>query len=404
MDQDWGFTVSDIATIFDETLSDDAKSILMDDPERDEKFIVNPTYSHFSDRWDAEIRSNIYSRDDLRASIGLASRQDSLRSLLFLSNTDTQKVKQASNRVYANIEWTASDKLTLNYGQVIEQRKNKASTNSLRIAANYAPSRQHIFRVASSHSYREPTLLEENQYSAYYYDTNIMAVNVKADEEIEKERLISREIGYLGSFLGSNLSLDVRIFEERLSDLIGERREPYESPTQSKVNVLDNISENFDLKGLEWQLQYKPSNRFLVNLNHSYLHSSGDVIFRTYEAEDPELDDVLCELENYDEICDLSSVVPRNMANLLISYKTIGGIKLSGSYHYKSGINEGYRHISPLPSISRIDFKASKRWHDVNHWLELSLTLQNLGDDYIEYNEFHNFGSKYVIALKMGSK
>jgi iron complex outermembrane receptor protein len=400
VDEDWGFTVNDIAAIFDQTLSDGAKLLLMADPDRDKKFIVKPTYAHFSDRWDAEIRSNIYRRDDLRASIGLASRQDSLRSELFLSNSDTSKAKQASNRVYANLEWTANDKLVLNYGQVIEQRKNKASTNSFRIAANYAPSKQHVFRVASSHSYREPTLLEENQYSAYYYDGIVMGVNVKADEEIEKERLISREIGYLGSFLGSNLSLDVRIFEERLSDLIGERREPYESPTQSKVNVIDNISETLDLRGLEWQLQYKPSNRLLVNLNHSYLQSKGDRLFRTYDAEDPDLEDAGCELKNYDEICDLKDVVPSNMVNLLVSYKMMGGIKLSGSYHYKSGFKAGYMR----PSTTRIDFKASKGWHYGNHWLELSLTAQNLGSDYIEYNEFNNFESKYVLGFKMGSK
>ena len=400
VDEDWGFTVNDIAAIFDHTLSDGAKLLLMADPDRDKKFIVKPTYAHFSDRWDAEIRSNIYRRDDLRASIGLASRQDSLRSELFLSNSDTSKAKQASNRVYANLEWTDNDKLVLNYGQVIEQRKNKASTNSFRIAANYAPSIQHVFRVASSHSYREPTLLEENQYSAYYYDGIVMGVNVKADEEIEKERLISREIGYLGSFLGSNLSLDVRIFEERLSDLIGERREPYESPTQSLVNVIDNISETLDLHGLEWQLQYKPSNRLLVNLNHSYLRAEGDRLYRTYDAEDPDLENAGCELKNYDEICDLKDVVPSNMVNLLVSYKMMGGIKLSGSYHYKSGFKGGI----VLPSTTRIDFKASKGWHHGNHWLELSLTAQNLGSYYIEYNKFNNFESKYVLGFKIGSK
>ena len=403
-DEDWGATVMDVATSDLIEMNDQVRSVLLAYPDGDKKFIINPTYTHFSDRWDAEIRSNIYRRDDLRASVGLASRQDSLRSELFLSNIDTREVKQTSDRAYANLEWTVNDNLVINYGQVIEKQQNKASTNSYRIAANYELSEQHIVRIASSQSYREPTLLEANQYSAYYFNEQPVAVKVRADEAIEKERLISREIGYLGSFLDDSLSLDVRIFEERLSDLIGERREPYESPTQSKVNVIDNNTESFDLRGLEWQLQYKPSNRLLVNLNHSYLHAAGDVIFRTYDAEDPDLEDAVCELENYDEICDLSDVVPSNMANLLVSYKMMGGIKLSGSYHYKSGFKVGYRDLSVRPSTSRIDFKASKRWHHVNHWLELSLTAQNLGSDYIEYNEFNNFESKYVLGFKMGSK
>ena len=397
VDEDWGFTVNDIAEIFDQTLSDGAKLLLMADPDRDKKFIVKPTYAHFSDRWDAEIRSNIYRRDDLRASIGLASRQDSLRSELFLSNSDTSKAKQDSNRVYANLEWTANDKLVLNYGQVIEQRKNKASTNSFRIAANYAPSKQHVFRVASSHSYREPTLLEENQYSAYYYDGIVMGVNVKADEEIEKERLISREIGYLGSFLGSNLSLDVRIFEERLSDLIGERREPYESPTQSKVNVIDNISETFDLRGLEWQLQYRPSNKLFIDLNHSFIDVDGDSWFLSVNSDD----DVAT--PGVDKILPVDHVVPQNMSNVLVSYQTEMGVRLSGSYHYKSGYKTKVAHPNQLPGYSRIDLKASKRWRRDNHWLELSLTAQNAGSDYSEHHAFNNFESKYVLGFKIGS-
>ena len=402
-DEDWGATVNDILINFDDRINAQTKAFLENDLLKNERFVINPTYAHFSDRWDAEIRSNIYRRDDLRASLGLASRQDSLSSELFLSNIDAREVKQTSDRAYANLEWTVNDNLVINYGQVIEKQKNKASTNSYRISANYELSEQHIVRIASSQSYREPTLLEANQYSAYYYDVFELAVNIRADEAIEKERLISREIGYLGSFLDDSLSLDVRIFEERLYDLIGERREPFDGVTQYKVNVIDNIAETYDLRGLEWQLQYKPSNRFLVNLNHSYLHAEGDRLYRTYDAEDPDLEDANCELKNYDEICDLGDVVPTNMINLLVSYKMTDGIKLSGSYHYKSGFKEKVNSSNEMSGFSRIDLKASKRWRHGNHWLELSLTAQNAGSDYYEHNGLNKFESKYVLGFKMGS-
>ena len=294
------------------------------------------------------------------------------------------------------MECTASNNLVLNYGQVTENRQNKSSTNSYRIAANYELSKQHIVRIASSHSYREPTLLEENQFSAYYFNAQPIAIKVMADEEIEKERLISREIGYLGSFIENSLSLDIRIFEERLSDLIGERREPYIGETQDKINIIDNV-ENMDLQGIEWQLQYKPSNKLLINVNHSYIDVDGDSWFLSYTPND----DVAT--PGADSIYPMDNVAPQNMSNVLVSYQTDMGVRLSGSYHYKSGYKGKVNYSNELPGYSRIDLKASKRWRRENHWLELSLTAQNAGSDYTEHHPFNNFESKYVLGFKIGS-
>lgn len=379
----------------DAVLSPEVQAILMAEPNKD-KYIIYPNYNHYSDRWDAEIRSNIYRRDYLRASVGLASRQDSLRSELFLSNIDARKAKQTSNRAYANLEWTVNDNLVINYGQVIEKRKNKASISSYRIAANYELSEQHIVRIASSQSYREPTLLEANQYSTYYYNEIILNTSVRADTNIQKERLINREIGYLGSFLDNSLNLDVRIFEERLSDLIGERREPFDVETQNDINIIDNI-EDMDLLGFEWQLQFRPSNKLLIDLNHSYIDVDGDSWFLSVNSDD----DVAT--PGVDTIFPMDNVAPQNMTSLLVSYQTDVGLRISGSYHYKSGYKEKVNYSNEISGFSRIDLKASKRWRHGNHWLELSLTAQNAGNDYYEHNSLNKFESKYVLGFKMGS-
>ena len=92
------------------------------------------------------------------------------------------------------------------------------------------------------------------------------------------EKQVSREIGYLGLFDDKKLSLDIRIFDEELTNLIGERREPSSGPLKDiaeTVNIIDN-TENVKLKGIEWQLQYRPTNQLLLSLNHSYLEAEGD--------------------------------------------------------------------------------------------------------------------------------
>jgi iron complex outermembrane receptor protein len=361
----------------------------------DYQIIAQPTYAHFSDRWDAELRSNIYSMDNLRMSLAMGSRHDSFETELFLGGPG--QVSQISNRLNANLEWTASDALTINLGNALEKIRNKDNTNSYRVAANYQLSQKHIFRLAGSKSYRDPTLLEVNQNSIYTYDDKgeeiTLYTRVFSDDDIANEKQVSREIGYLGLFQDKNLSLDIRIFDEELTSLIGERREPSSGPLQDSVNIIDN-TENAKLKGIEWQLQYKPTNQLLLSLNHSYLVAEGDSWYG-YDKHDDAAS------EN-DHILDLDKTVPENMANLLVSYEMSGGLKLSGSYHYK----EGYKPkpgVDILPSHSRFDLKASKRWFSQSNWMELSLTAQNVGDAYQEHFSFNKFESLYVLGFKLGS-
>jgi iron complex outermembrane receptor protein len=377
----------------------EVQKLLVQHPQNENVIIVSPTYAHFSDRWDAEIRSNIYHRDGLRMSFAAGSRYDSFETELFLGGPG--QVSQVSNRLNANLEWTASDKLTFNYGNAIEKIRNKNHSHSNRAAANYQLSKKHIFRLAGSHSYRDPTLLEVNQNSIYTYDNQgdeiTLYTRVKSDNDIATEKQVSRELGYLGLFDDKKLSLDIRIFDKELTNLIGERREPSVGPLKDiakTVNIIDNI-ENMKLKGIEWQLQYRPTNQLLLSLNHSYLEAEGDSWYASFEPGD----DVASE---GDVIHDLTKVVPENMANLLVSYEMSGGLKFSGSYHYK----EGYKPkpgADILPSHSRFDLKASKRWFSQSNWMELSLTAQNVGDEYQEHFSYNKFKSLYVLGFKIGS-
>jgi hypothetical protein len=370
----------------------DLQQILANGPNQ---IIAQPTYAHFSDRWDAELRSNIYSIDNLRMSLAVGSRHDSYETELFLGGPG--RVSQISNRLNANLEWTASNALTINLGNALEKIRNKDNTNSYRAAANYQFSKKHVFRLAGSHSYRDPTLLEVNQNSIYTYDNQgdeiTLYTRVISDNDIANEKQVSREIGYLGLFQDKNLSLDIRIFDEELTSLIGERRELSSGPLQDSVNIIDN-TENVKLEGIEWQIQYRPTNQLLFSLNHSYLEAKGESRYG-YDKNDDAAS------EN-DLILDLDKTVPDNMANLLVSYEMSGGLKFSGSYHYKEGYEpKPGRDI--LPSNSRFDLKASKRWFSQSNWMELSLTAQNVGDEYQEHFSYNKFESLYVLGFKIGS-
>lgn len=371
----------------------ETRELLQNEPNQSLK-IVESNYAHNSDRWDADLRANIYCRDDLRVNLGIASRYDSLETELFLSGPGD--VSQNTNRLYANFEWTATDNLVLNYGHNVEKRKHIDATNAFRLAANYQLSKQHVFRIAANKSFRQPTILEANNNSIYTYNDIIMNVRIQSDSDISREKLTSHEVGYLGSFFGDSLNLDIRLFDEDLSDLIDQRLSfyqdtpPFYGETQLIKNMIDNV-EDIRLKGFESQLQYKPSNQWLINTNYTYMDVEGigsyGIDGSTFEPTAPK---------------SLDKAVPKNMFNLLVGYKTDGDIQLSGSYHYKAGYESYLRRGFNVESYSRLDLKASKRWVNANNWFELSFTTQNAGSDYSEHYSFNNFESTYILGFKMG--
>lgn len=400
----------------DEKLSPTTQAILYAEPDKEGTYIVKPSYSHFSDRWDADIRSNIYLWNDFRVNLGLASRYDSFETELYLGGAG--KVSQVSNRMYANFEWLQSEQLTFNYGHVFEKRRDLEGTNSFRLAANYQLSKQHMFRVASSKSYREPSLLEANQKSAYTYDGIDIHVSVNADDDISKESLESYEIGYLGSFFDKSLNLDIRFFDEDLSNLIGQRISLYSNnptfsdydetytitsdnygETQLRKSVIDNI-EDLRLKGFEWQLQYTPTNKVFFNVNYSHINVSGLGWYGIKLDRIGDDEEILIAKDNF---IGLDKAVPENMVNILTSYKFNNGIRLSGSYHYKSSYQSNVRREFEVESYNRIDIKASKRWFIGNNWIQASFTAQNVGSDYSEQFSFNKFESKYILGIKVGS-
>lgn len=355
---------------------------------------------HFSDRWDAELRGNFYHWDSLRIGLGLAARYDSSTSELFFGSPD--KISQTAYRTYANLEWTASDKITLNSGLITEKVEQGGSNTSYRAAANYQLAEQQTIRLAANHAYRAPTMLERLHSTDYKYNENItLDLSVKPDPNIVAEQLSSYEIGYGGSFLDRSLLLDVRIFKEDFSDIIDQTRRDSADfgiafDYDRQVNIYTNAA-SLQVRGIEWQLQYRPTDNILLHANHSYADVEGTTVY-SLSPERIELP--------------LKDSTPDNILTFMGSYTSPGGVRWGATYYYKSAYLSKIRKtlvggdidLSHLTKpFSRVDLTAAKKWQLGKHSMELSFTVQNVGDDYQEHHYFNRFNSKYILGLKLGS-
>lgn len=352
---------------------------------------------HFSDRWDAELRGSFYRWDNLRIGLGIAARYDSASSDFLFGSS--KKFSQSAYRSYANVEWMPNEKITINSGYVTENVEHAGSHSSYRVAANYQLADQQTIRLATNNSYRAPSLLERFHNTVYRYDENIILdVSMTSDPNIFAEQLSSYEIGYGGSFLDRSLLVDLRIFQEDFSDIINETRRDsadFEIPFDfdGQINLYSN-ADSLKLKGLEWQLQYKPTNNILLHANYSYIDAEGSSNYQITPIED---------------IRPLDDISPSNLFTGMASYINGNGLRLSLMYHYKSSYFSDLQDVGlgrALDSYSRVDFKASRRWSfdsQKDKWIELSFTAQNLGSDYQEQRYFNQFESRYFLELKYGS-
>jgi hypothetical protein len=82
----------------------------------------------------------------------------------------------------------------------------------------------------------------------------------------------------------------------------------------------------------------------------------------------------------------------------LMNYKFSSGISVSSMISHRSSTK--YFRASLADAHTRVDLKAAKQWQVKRSVVDLSLTVQSVGDAYIEFYEFNTFGTRYIFGLR----
>ena len=346
-----------------------------------DKLVIDDSNHSESERWDLELRSTFNPLDNLRAVTGVALRYDRVAGQELFDSSDD--MTRTSHRAYSNLEWTATDKLVFNAGLIYEDNTSADSYHSYRVAGNYQLNQNHIFRIAHNRSFRSPTLLENMQKQVVRYNENIILdASVISDSDIDNEQLRSIEFGYVGYLFDQSLNLDMCIYHEQLTDVINERRSGYPD-LDNFVNIRDN-TDTLDVDGFEIQVQYKPDERFMLRGYYSFSDIDGWTLYTSPPAI---------------EIRDLGEYSLKHGAGLMASYRYDSGITISSTANY----NAATKHFrgQPVESHTRVDLKAAKRVTAGRSKIDLSFTVQNVGDPYSEFYQYHNFETQYILGVRL---
>lgn len=219
-----------------------------------------------------------------RASWGLGYRQDSVTSSQLFNTSSPQT--NTSSSAFLNAEWKPSAHWTLNLGSLIEQDSFAPAQWAPRLAINWKPTSQHTLKLGYSSAFRTPSLFEQRADWRIVSDGETLDIRYLSSGGLLPERVNALDLVYLGQWSERGLTLDARLFQEKLSRIITGSLVLLPSaaaniPNATAYDLRNNASATN--RGIEYQLSWRPVRGTIFSWNQYFARpqASSEVIAET---------------------------------------------------------------------------------------------------------------------------
>jgi iron complex outermembrane receptor protein len=221
----------------------------------------------------------------LRMVSGLGLRRDASDSATYLGG----RVGVTTWRAYTNLEYRPSDRLSMNAGGFYQKDSLSGTAFSPRASLNWHLDANNTLRLVVSRSARLPDMFEQRANWSYLVTDMTPPINssgsarfaqsAHASGNLTPERMVSREIGYVGNFPQYGLTFDAKIFDDSLTKLL------------SQPLILDSFNPTNEgrvhLTGAELQADYESASGWSGHAGYTRLNNSDNgVIERTLYSRD----------------------------------------------------------------------------------------------------------------------
>lgn len=324
-------------------------------------------------RADLEIEDTLQLHRRVRLVSGANVRQDRARSQVFLRGTHQNN----SQALFSNLELMPLDPVRVNLGGFYQWDEINGSEFSPRAALIWTPAPGHGVRLVYSRAVRSVDIYEDQADSSIQperlpadYRQNAVALlgwaqpelflTQRSDGKLKSERIRSRELGYFGRM--GQFEIDVRFFNEHLTDLISRPVNPF----QFEAGNADKV----DHRGWETQLAWWPHRRHLLRLTAARVLTEASTGFER-------------------------RLIARNSGSLLWRYDFADGWLFSSAYYLAKDYND-YRYEQATAQLA-------KRYHLGPTELELRAMIEhNLSGDPVVFDEnLYRDNSRYWFAVAL---
>lgn len=322
---------------------------------------VPVNYGYLQWRDDVEFQAISQLSDTLRVVWGSEARREGVKAPGYFYGQEAPT--GTLYRLFSNVEWRLSPEWIVNAGAMAEHHYLSGLDVSPRLALNFLPSADHALRASVTRAYRSPTFFEESGDQRFFYLNGAPFDRIFAPSGgLQSEQILSRELGYVGHLRPLSLQVDIRIFNDRLTRLIGERNigdDPVSATPKlfQYANLLDAT-----IRGGDTQIRWTPNRRFDLVMSYAWVKiNSTDT--------------------------DYAASAPRN------NFSALGILKLDRGWGASVGVYKQDAMVwlsdgDITKAFTRVDARLAKRWDLQGKRVELALVGQNLGGR--AYEEFRN--------------
>lgn len=272
--------------------------------------------------------------------------------------------------------------LLVNAGAMLERNSVTGSAVSPRASLSWQLVPGQTMRVGISRAQRTPTILENWGHYELSLPVQLGPLSqvvsvpmVFGPGNLRPERLLSREVAYLGRWPRVGVDIDVRLYEERVQDLITVQ-------TASKLVLGQSIDyktyvnrDDVLIRGVETQLGWRGSWGGLI-VSHAYRHSRSN---------------------------DESNVasVPGHIYGVLGFYRFAPAWEAGASFYHVDAmkpLSDG----DALQGYDRVDLRLVRRFKMDGTPAEAALTLQNVTGPYVDFSRINEMKRRFLATLRLG--
>ncbi len=338
------------------------------------------------ERYDIEAQHTFALSNQLRFVWGGNIRLDTTYAPHWLGTGETDYFNL--QRLFGHAEWRINDQFLVNIGSMLEHNSFTGTDISPRASLNIKLTPNHALRFGISRATRTPNYIEEK-----FNDTTVIPTSTAttyilqnfADQGKEgPERIISKEIGYLGQI--GNLNVDAKLFDDDISQILNIARVNLVLPA-STLFLTKNFPKTYvnvgdaQVRGFETQVKYRLFKQTQIIANFSHINISSDQ----------------------------TNLLPggytlstgTNNFSALVTHQFDNNWDASYAF-YQTGAVEALGDGQPVGLNRRHDVRVARKFNLARANGELSIAVENLFDDqYHEFALYNTVGRRALVNLNL---
>ena len=373
-------------------------------------FILNINEGGRSERHDLEAQHSFSPHEKVRMVWGVGAQFLDLNQPLYFFG-DIRQTRNTA-RTFANVEWKPSPEWNANLGGTWEHDSLSGATLSPRLTIHRHINEENTLRFGVSRAYRPPTLNEARGDYRFApinspFPNLLQQYKFAARGVIEPERVISQEIGYIGEFRQKTVSIDARLFRERIPNriltvpwtLTGAPYCPNPNAVTNRLTLQCGSEavdyavngQTVDINGFEYQARWQPAPDTRLLLNQSFVN----------------IDASLLDIKIKDDPANITKITthtkrsaPNFSTTLMLIQKLPYDLEVSLTQHEVAEMK--WTANSNVPAYHRTDWRIAKSFRVGSNNAEVAYTGRSTTTEHGEFRDSWVVFPRHFFSVRVG--